>query len=102
MSGRKLGFTNRTIWPEYGVYTPVWGYTWDHSVHDAPAQKYNYSLTQRLEPRIEPEIVFGLRRDLTSDDRSVEAILDAMQWYAHGFEIAIESTLSKTVCGISP
>ena len=24
--GRKIGFTNRTIWAEYGVYAPIWGY----------------------------------------------------------------------------
>ena len=22
--GRKIGFTNRTIWPRYGVYRPMW------------------------------------------------------------------------------
>ncbi len=22
--GRKIGFTNRNIWPEYGVYAPIW------------------------------------------------------------------------------
>src|SRR3974390_1753684 len=24
--GRKIGFTNRTIWAEYGVHAPNWGY----------------------------------------------------------------------------
>ena len=23
--GRKIGFTNRTIWPEYQVFEPIWG-----------------------------------------------------------------------------
>ena len=23
--GRKIGFTNRTIWAEYNVYGPIWG-----------------------------------------------------------------------------
>ncbi|MDF3040990.1 MAG: Hydratase/decarboxylase, partial [Thermomicrobiales bacterium] len=27
--GRKLGFTNRTIWDEYGVSGPMWGYVYD-------------------------------------------------------------------------
>ena len=22
--GRKIGFTNRNIWPRYGVYEPIW------------------------------------------------------------------------------
>ena len=37
--GRKIGFTNRTIWPEYNVYEPIWGMfttarstTWPRSV----------------------------------------------------------------------
>src|SRR5215472_10716833 len=27
--GRKIGFTNRTIWAEYGVYAPLWGFVFD-------------------------------------------------------------------------
>jgi 2-oxo-3-hexenedioate decarboxylase len=55
--GRKIGFTNRTIWDEYGVHAPIWGYVYDctlHSLSDgARAPAY-------VEPRIEPEIIFGL------------------------------------------
>src|SRR6516162_3990947 len=32
--GRKIGFTNRTIWAEYGVYEPIWGYVYDRTVHN--------------------------------------------------------------------
>ena len=32
--GRKIGFTNRTIWAEYGVYAPMWGHVYDRTVHD--------------------------------------------------------------------
>src|SRR5215216_5053362 len=35
--GRKIGFTNRTIWPEYGVYAPIWGYVYDTTVRELPA-----------------------------------------------------------------
>jgi hypothetical protein len=27
--GRKIGFTNRTIWAEYGVYAPMWGFVFN-------------------------------------------------------------------------
>ena len=27
--GYKIGFTNRTIWPRYGVYAPIWGTVWN-------------------------------------------------------------------------
>lgn len=33
--GRKIGFTNRTIWSQYGVYAPIWGHVFDRSVHAA-------------------------------------------------------------------
>ena len=32
--GRKIGFTNRTIWAEYGVDRPLWGYVYDTTLHD--------------------------------------------------------------------
>src|SRR5512144_3012243 len=31
--GRKIGFTNRRIWDEYGVHAPVWGYVYDRTVY---------------------------------------------------------------------
>jgi|SRR6516164_2148099 2-oxo-3-hexenedioate decarboxylase len=34
--GRKIGFTNRTIWAEYNVYEPVWGYVYDRTVQTSP------------------------------------------------------------------
>src|SRR3712207_2744764 len=29
--GRKIGFTNRTIWEEYSVSAPMWGFVYDTS-----------------------------------------------------------------------
>jgi 2-oxo-3-hexenedioate decarboxylase len=31
--GRKFGVTNRTLWPLYGVYEPIWGI-----VHSFPSR----------------------------------------------------------------
>ncbi|MBV8793837.1 MAG: hydratase, partial [Hyphomicrobiales bacterium] len=58
--GRKIGFTNRTIWAEYGVYAPIWGYVYDRTVRDLTSEPLEVSLNGLAEPRIEPEIVFGL------------------------------------------
>jgi 2-oxo-3-hexenedioate decarboxylase len=57
--GRKIGFTNRRIWDEYGVHAPVWGYVYDRTLHDlsAPLPLAPYS-----DPKIEPEIMLGLAR----------------------------------------
>ena len=32
--GRKIGFTNRGIWAQYGVYAPIWGYVTSATTHD--------------------------------------------------------------------
>jgi 2-oxo-3-hexenedioate decarboxylase len=53
--GRKIGFTNRTIWPRYGVYRPMWAHTRAHSVHHAEDGRATLPLAGFLEPRLEPE-----------------------------------------------
>ena len=58
--GRKIGFTNRTIWAEYNVYGPVWGYVYNRTVHNLAEIGDTFSLVGLAEPRIEPEIVFKL------------------------------------------
>ncbi|MDN5928019.1 MAG: hydratase [Hyphomicrobiales bacterium] len=83
--GRKIGFTNRGIWSEYGVYEPIWGDVYDTTASEVPPDGV-IRASHLSEPKIEPEIVFGLAHDLHSgmDERS---ILDAIGWVAHGFEI---------------
>ena len=84
--GRKIGFTNRTIWAEYGVYAPIWGYMYETTVQDLAAVKDAFPLDRLLEPRIEPEIVFGLR---TAPRSGLDAagLIGCIDWVAHGFEI---------------
>lgn len=83
--GRKIGFTNRTIWPEYGVYAPNWGYMTDRTVGDLAAAKA-LPLQDLAEPRIEPEIVFGFAR-APHAGMDEAAVLGCLDWVAHGFEI---------------
>lgn len=33
--GFKIGFTNRTIWPLYGVHAPIWAPVWQQTAHEA-------------------------------------------------------------------
>jgi 2-keto-4-pentenoate hydratase len=81
--GRKAGFTNRQMWDEYGVRAPNWGYVYDRTLHDlaVPLPLAPYS-----EPKIEPEIMFGLAAAPWPgmDDA---ALLSCIAWVAHGFEI---------------
>jgi 2-oxo-3-hexenedioate decarboxylase len=83
--GRKIGFTNRTIWQQYNVYAPIWGYVYDSTVHDLESTAA-LPLAGLAEPRIEPEIVFGLAA-APSPDMDDAALLACVDWVAHGFEI---------------
>jgi 2-oxo-3-hexenedioate decarboxylase len=84
--GRKIGFTNRTIWPRYGVYQPMWAHVWSRTVHFAPDGKTSLPLTSFVQPRIEPEVVFKLKGPVPLTDDPL-AILAATEWIAPGFEI---------------
>ena len=81
--GRKIGFTNRRIWPEYNVYAPIWGYVYDRTMHDLARP---LSLAPYSEPKIEPEIMFGLS-SAPSPGMDDETLLTCIDWIALGFEI---------------
>lgn len=84
--GRKIGFTNRNIWPEYGVSTPIWSYVYDSTIRFARDNTGTQSLKGAVEPRIEPEIVFCLKS--APHPRMGEAQLaGCIEWVAHGYEI---------------
>jgi 2-oxo-3-hexenedioate decarboxylase len=84
--GRKIGFTNRTIWAEYGVYAPIWGYVYDRTVRDLTSEPLEVALSGLAEPRIEPEIVFGLAAP-PAPGMDEAALIRCIDWVAHGFEI---------------
>ena len=83
--GRKIGFTNRTIWPQYGVAAPNWGYMTDRTVRDLAATPV-LPLGPYVEPLIEPEIVFGFS-SAPQPGMDDAALLGCVGWVAHGFEI---------------
>jgi 2-keto-4-pentenoate hydratase len=84
--GRKIGFTNRTVWPQYGVKAPIWGHVYDSTVHYADGGQARLDIGHLLQPRIEPEIQLHFARTPpVSNDEA--AILDCVDWIAHGFEI---------------
>jgi 2-oxo-3-hexenedioate decarboxylase len=80
--GRKIGFTNRTIWPRYGVYEPIWGTVYDRTLIRASDNRARVPLQALVNPRIEPEICFGLRAAPVG-----ERLLDCIEWIAHSVEI---------------
>ena len=84
--GRKIGFTNRTIWQRYGVYDPIWAHTWTHTVHRATDGRATLALDGFVQPRIEPEVVFRLCGRVP-DTNDPQEILRRVEWIAAGFEI---------------
>ncbi|MCO5099436.1 MAG: hydratase [Burkholderiaceae bacterium] len=117
--GYKIGFTNRSIWPLYGVFHPIWAPVWNstlrlvdatpaaidaHAVDRAQAVDEvrrahgkdagdevprvdggDVDLSRYAQPRLEPEIVVGLRT--APREPTPQAVFEAADWYAHGFEI---------------
>jgi 2-keto-4-pentenoate hydratase len=84
--GRKIGFTNRGIWAEYGVSAPMWAHVYDSTVtyFDEPAGRI--AVGHLVQPRLEPEIVlhFASTPSPTADEAELLSYVD---WIAHGFEI---------------
>lgn len=84
MVGRKIGFTNRSIWPIYGVTGPIWGPVWNTTLFelsDAPV-----TLPNLPEPRLEPEIILGLK-SAPSAGMGTDDLAHCIDWVSHGFEI---------------
>ena len=82
--GRKIGFTNRTIWPIYGVSGPMWGPVWDTTLKEIGDGLH--TLSPLPEPRLEPEIAFGLKSAPQAGMSEAE-LAGCVDWVSHGFEI---------------
>ena len=86
VAGWKIGFTNRSIWERYGVHAPIWGPVWQGGMTLLDAPQASIHLAGLCQPRLEPEIVFGLRAS-PHPDMSLQALQGCIEWVAHGFEI---------------
>lgn len=82
--GRKIGFTNRTIWPIYGVSGPMWGPVWDTTLNEIGDGLH--TLPTVPEPRLEPEIAFGLKSAPQAGMSEAE-LAGCIDWVSHGFEV---------------
>jgi 2-keto-4-pentenoate hydratase len=98
-NGRKIGFTNTNIWPEYNIDRSNWSYTYNSTVIDLTDEESHERLTyvddiaevdishlSNLQPKIEPEVVLGLAT-LVSSKMSDAELLASLEWIAHGFEV---------------
>jgi 2-oxo-3-hexenedioate decarboxylase len=86
LRGRKIGFTNRTLWDRYGVHEPMWGAVYDRTLQIASTGTTAVSLDGLVQPRIEPEICFRLK-SRPPVSRDPDALLQCIEWIAHSVEI---------------
>ncbi len=84
--GRKVGFTNRTIWSEYRVSSPMWAHVYDRTVTFLGEPAGRVRIGHLAQPRLEPEIMlhFSSAPRATDDE---EELLSHIDWIAHGYEI---------------
>ena len=85
--GRKIGFTNRNIWAEYGATSPLWAHVYDRTLVYAKDNHASLSLRGSAAPRLEPEIAFKLRAPVPAGCRDPATILQSIEWLAPSFEI---------------
>ncbi len=100
--GRKIGFSNRGIWPRYGVDRPIWGPVYAATLFEIADLGEGLSLDGLVEPRLEPEIALGLKAapathmnaDMNADmdaemdaDMDFDALAGCVDWVAPAFEV---------------
>jgi 2-oxo-3-hexenedioate decarboxylase len=86
-AGIKVGFANKAMWRVLKLETLVWGHLYDDTVRYADDNRGSLSLAQMIAPKIEPEIVFKIKRPLDPSVNDPAVTLDAVEWLALGFEI---------------
>jgi 2-keto-4-pentenoate hydratase len=84
--GRKIGFTNRGIWAEYGVSAPMWAHVYDSTVTFLDEPIARLPVGHLVQPRLEPEIVLHFA-DAPRPTAGPEELLSCIDWIAHGYEI---------------
>ncbi len=85
--GRKIGFTNRNIWTQYGATSPIWAPVYDSTLSFAQGNRAALSLRGSVAPRLEPEIAFKLRSTVPTGCRDPAVIMQSIEWLAPSFEI---------------
>ena len=86
--GRKVGYANKAMWRILKLETLVWAHMYDDTVHYSGGQSATLSVPHPRSLKIEPEIVFGLKEPvMTENPPDAAAALAHTDWLAIGFEI---------------
>src|SRR4029077_16522722 len=79
------GYANKALWRTFKLETLVWAPMYDRTVHYAAGGRASLSISGMCSPKIEPEVVIKLNKQIASDD--AQSVLGAIEWLAIGFEI---------------
>jgi 2-keto-4-pentenoate hydratase len=85
--GLKVGYANKAMWRMLKLETLVWGHMYDDTVHYAGNNTASLAIEHPRSLKVEPEIVFGLKRPIMSQGLDAASALAATDWLALGFEI---------------
>jgi len=85
--GRKVGYANKAMWRVLKLETLVWAHMYDDSVHYSDNNSAVLSVAHPRSLKIEPEIVFGLKRQITEESSDAASALASTDWLALGFEV---------------
>jgi 2-keto-4-pentenoate hydratase len=85
--GRKVGYANKAMWRVFKLETLVWAHMYDDTVRYVDSNSATLSIAHPRSLKIEPEIVFGLKQQLTGEASDVALALASVDWLALGFEI---------------
>lgn len=81
--GRKIGFTNQSIWDEFNVSAPIFGPMYDSTVQPLGAP---FNLASLVEPRTEPEIAFLLSSE-PKPGMTPDELISCISGVCAGFEM---------------
>jgi 2-keto-4-pentenoate hydratase len=85
--GRKVGYANKAMWRVLKLETLVWAHMYEDTVRQSMNNAATLTIHHPRSLKIEPEIIFGLRRTMDSDSFAAAAALECADWLALGFEI---------------
>jgi 2-keto-4-pentenoate hydratase len=85
--GRKVGFASKALWRTLKLDTLAWAHMYDDTVQYAENNEIIIPIGHLYSPKIEPEIVFKLKKPISGDSSDPAAVLEAVEWLALGFEI---------------
>lgn len=75
------------MWKVYGVEEQIWSYATDYTTHDLAHTGIQH-VKDFADPRIEPEIMFGLKSASLLDMNETE-LQDCIEWDSLGYEIVL-------------